>query len=68
MWAKGLNAVCVVPYCSEEELSPLKVYAAGLDWLHFYVYKRLRLEPGGRATKKAIPCLIGAIPLCFVII
>jgi hypothetical protein len=60
--------VCVVPYCSEKELSPLKVYAAGLDGLHFYDYERLRLEPGGRATKKVIPSLIGAIPLCFAII
>jgi hypothetical protein len=64
MWVKGLNAVCVVPNSSEEEKFPLKVYIAGLDGLHFQVYKRLRLEPCGRATKKSN----SLSPGCFILI
>ena len=60
MLVKGLNAVCVFPYCSEDELSALKVYTTGMDWLHFYVYKRLRLEPRGTATKKVISSFLVA--------
>jgi hypothetical protein len=64
MWVKGLNAVCIVPCCSEQELSPVKVYTAGLDGLHFYDYKRLRVEPGDRATKKSN----SLFPGCFILI
>ena len=64
MCVKVLNAVSVFPYCTGGELSPLKFYTAELNGLLFYVYRRLRLRTGGRATKKSN----SLFPGCFILI